>query len=374
MVDPRLRYPIAMNPVALPGRVGRSHRLLVAVASLWLLPRVAHAQAMPPALAQFLTQLADFKGDEIAQATSGVAVVKIVPTAENREVALIGVTRVDVPREFYVSRVKGLDPSATANTSGFGVFGDPPSPQDLAGLSLSRNEMEDLSRCRPGACKLKLPGTLMGEARALIDSSGASRDSAVRAYLVRRVLNYVAAYRERGNDALVVYNDRKEATEAARVWDGLLSTSPYIYRAVPGLDRYLRNYPRDRPPGARDMIFWTDDAVPGAATLMTITHQVVYDPPELPGTTVIAAKQLFCDHYLDGGLDLMGVEDVENHDAKTRGVYVLLIRRLHFDDLPSGGLINIRGKVVSRFRDLTLTFLKYSKASSERAFGDQPPS
>lgn len=66
----------------------------------------------------------------------------------------------------------------------------------------------------------------------------------------------------------------------------------------------------------------------------------------MPGCTLIAAKLLYADHYLDGALDLTAVVDQAGDQAAgPAGLYLVLLRRLHFDDLPSGGLMNVRGRV-----------------------------
>jgi hypothetical protein len=103
--------------------------------------------------------------------------------------------------------------------------------------------------------------------------------------------------------------------------------------------------------------------------LLSITHEVVYAPAELTGTTFIASKQLYCDHYLDGALDLLAVVERAGATAPdSAGIYLMLLRRLHFDDLPSGGIINVKGKVIGKTRDRTLGFLRDTKKASEQAY------
>ena len=101
---------------------------------------------------------------------------------------------------------------------------------------------------------------------------------------------------------------------------------------------------------------------------MRITQKVVYSPPELRGSTLIASKQLYANHYLDGGLELADVVDRTDASAGAPAIYVLLLNRLHFDKLSSGGLLNIRGKVTGKLKDRTATSLREAKASSEQAY------
>jgi hypothetical protein len=104
----------------------------------------------------------------------------------------------------------------------------------------------------------------------------------------------------------------------------------------------------------------------GLKPIVSITHLVVYTPPESPELTVVGAKQIYADHYFEGGLELlMLVDDQGANPAKT---YLLLLRRCLFDDLPSGGLLNIRGKVIGKLRDQLTAELQRLKTSTEGAF------
>ncbi|HTR21282.1 MAG TPA: hypothetical protein VMH88_10545, partial [Gemmatimonadales bacterium] len=108
---------------------------------------------------------------------------------------------------------------------------------------------------------------------------------------------------------------------------------------------------------------------------VTITHEVVYAPPELPGSTLIASKLLYAAHYLDGALDLTAVVDqTGDQGADAAGIYLVLLRHWHFDELPSGGLLNVRGRVIGKLRDQTTASLRDAKASSERAYAHAPDS
>ena len=359
----------------IPRRGGRplERRLLALLGIGWmaaLLPSTALAQAMPASLTQFLQGTVGLKPDETSGVSQGMPVVKLLETSDRREVALIGVESIEVPRAFYVQQTTDF-PSSLREPSriGFGLFSDPAVAADVATFSLPHDDVQALAQCRPGNCKLKLPARAIVDLGATLDVTSPSADSVASAYFARYLVEYVTAYRARGNSALVVYDDASDAGAAAQVWDGILSRSPYVYRYAPTLDRFFRNYPDDRPPGAREALFWAQDVLPGLQPLLTITHEIVYAPPELPGATLIASKQLYCDHYLDGALDLMAVVDQAGAPAPdSAGIYIVLLRRLHFDDLPSGGLVNVRGKVIGKMRDRTMAFLRDTKKASEQAF------
>jgi hypothetical protein len=347
--------------------------LTVRLTTAWiavLVPGTVFGQPMPPSLVQFLQETVGLKPDEMTSVSHNLPVVKLLETSDRREVALVGVQGIDVPRALYVQLATNFptslrEPSRVA----MGLFSDPAAPTDVATFALPHDDVQALAQCRPGKCDLKLPARAIGELRAILDPASPSADSVASAYFARHMVEYVTAYRARGNSALVVYDDASDSTAAAQVWDGFLSRSPYIYRHAPTLDRFFRNYPNDRPPDAREALFWAEDDLPGLKPLLTITDEIVYPAPELPGTTFIASKQLYCDHFLDGALDLIAVVDrVASPAPDSAGIYVVLLRRLHFDDLPSGGLVNVRGKVIGKTRDRTLAFLRDTKKASEQAY------
>jgi len=326
----------------------------------------------PPPLTQFLQHTIGFTPDQVAAVTRGEPVVKALDPADHREVAVFGIVRVDVPRAFYVRAAADFPTSLRSpSRPRFALFSDPAVAADVATLSLPHDDIQELAHCRAGSCKLKLSAQAVADLGAGFDPDARDADSLVNTNVRQRVLDYATAYRARGNAALVVYVDQQAAESAAAILDSLLSRSPYLYQHAPSLERYLKHYPQDRPDSTREALFWSQDDLPSLKPTLTITHAIVYSPPELPGSTFLVAKQLYADHYLDGGLDVTVVLDAAGNEAaagRQSGCYVVLLHRLHFDELPSGGLVNVRGKVIGKLRDETLSFLRDAKSDNERAW------
>ena len=330
------------------------------------------AQGLPPSLEQFLLQTIGLHQDELSAVPSGRPVVKLLETPDRREIAVFGIVSIAVPRSFYVQRAVDFRSSLRSPSRlRFGIFSDPAVASDAAALSLRHDDVQDLAKCRAGSCKLKLSAEAIARVRSLIDSAPSSADSVVTAYFRGRMIDYVTGYRARGNSALTVYADAEANSAAAQVFDAMVSRSPYMYQYAPSLQRYLQNYPGDRPGDLSEALFWSEDDISGLQPTITITHQVVYAPPELPGCTLIVAKQLYADHYLDGALNLTAVVDPA---PGQQGLYLVFLRRLHFDDLPSGGLMNVRGRVIGKLRDQTRQSLGDAKTVSERAYASAPAS
>lgn len=327
-----------------------------------------HAQGTPARLTAFLQHRIGVNPAQLAAIERGEAVVKVLDTENERDVAVFGIVTVDVSRAFYVSRLQDFPNSLRAPTRPhFGIFSMPASPADVADATVPAKDVGDVKQCTPGDCKIKMPAADMQRLQSEIDWSGPHPETQLTAYLQRRMVEYVTDYRARGDSALVVYDD-VGGVHASDAFAALLAQSPYVYQDIPSLRQYLTSYPHAELNGAREVLFWADDSTSGLQPILSVTHEVVFEPPEIPDMTVMASKQIWANHYFEGVFDLTGVVDRAREGGKP-GIYLVLLRRFRFDDLPSGGLINIRGKVVGKLRDQLRADLQNQKTASERALG-----
>ena len=67
--------------------------------------------------------------------------------------------------------------------------------------------------------------------------------------------------------------------------------------------------------------------------------------------TLVAAKQLYANHYFEAAVDLTSAID------RGTGIYLLTLRRYRFDNLP-GGILNIRGRAIGALRDQLVADLR----------------
>jgi hypothetical protein len=312
--------------------------LAVPVASL-------QSQTPAPTIERFLQQSIGLDAAQLAAIERGEPVVKVMDTENRRDVAIFGIMTSPVTRAAYTAQLRDVTASLRAPTRPrFGVFSDPARPADVEALSIAEQDVQDLKGCRPGDCKIKLPATDMQQIQ-----TAATRDQ-VNAYARRRFLEYIADYRARGNAAMAIYDDRG-ATHASDAFAALLDQSPYVYQYAPSLHQYLKNYPNAQLPGATETLYWSEDLLPKLRPIVSITHRIVYEPPGLAGVTLVAGKQIYADHYFEAAFELWTV--ISRADSLGGGSYLILLRRFRFDDMPSGGILNIRGKVIGKLRDQT---------------------
>jgi hypothetical protein len=324
----------------------------------------ARSQQPPQALAEFLRQTVGLEAAQLAAVERGEPVVKVLETQNKRDVAVFGIITADAARESYARQLRNFQQSLrNPARSRFGIFADPATTADVQALALNREDADELKKCQPGKCNFKLPATEMQRIQDQVDWSAADQPARVTAYARQRLVAYVTDYRARGDSALVVYDDRG-TVRASDAFADLLAQSPYVFRYAPSLSRYLTTYPRAKLDGVSDVLFWAETQAPRMRRTLTVTHLAVHSPAELPGTTLAAAKQIYANHYFEAAFDLMTIIDRQTSDG-SQGIYLLVLRRFRFDNLPSGGLLNIRGKVVGSLRDQLLEDLTREKGVAE---------
>jgi hypothetical protein len=232
------------------------------------------------------------------------------------------------------------------------TFSAPATLDDVDAVHVTRDDLKELARCQPNACNFKLPASGMTALSAIANSSAADAAQRADEYLRRRMVEYVAAYRQRGNAAMIVYDDLGSVQSSA-AFDAMLRDSSHIFRVAPTLAGFLLNYPRATLPGDTSVIRWGVDALPRVRPVLRIVHEVTYTPSDAPGATVVATKQLYADHYFEAGLEVLTAIDdsLSGFSAGGRGTALAMVRHYRFDHLPSGGVLNVRGRVVDGLRD-----------------------
>lgn len=302
--------------------------------------------AAPRALGSYLRDRLGFSADDMARLRQGEAVTRLLPGATPEEVALVGVVQVSAPAGQALERLRRLATTARADGAGrAGVLAAAPSLADLDELTLPPDALGLLRSCSVGACKLKLPPSLIVRARASsLDAPGGAER--VNELFREWLLEYVRGYLSRGNGALVVYGDKPEPLALHEGFHDLLAESPYLLEYVPEFHHYLDVFPRGRPPGASDVLYWSLTDF-GLRPLLSVTHATFYE--RAPGSeprALVAFKQIYASHYFHARLRLLFLAD-DDGEAGRRGSYLVYLDRSLFDT-NLGWLV--RGQVEGRLR------------------------
>jgi hypothetical protein len=303
-----------------------------------------------PKLPVFQGRAIALSAEQTAALARGEPTVQLLASKDGRVTAAFGMVAIKGTRKAFIDRLTSFAQSARSpELRSFGVFKTPATPVNVGTFTVSANDVSSLRKCRTGKCEFKLPAAEIARAKAILDGGGGA-PAKLAAYAQRRAAAYVNAYRERGNAAMVVYDDYgKGGVRASDAFAALLAASSYLAQNAPTLRQYLQQYPRNRPAGANDIIYWSVEAMKGLPPTVTINQLVVFSPPNRPHMTVAVTKQLFADHYFEGMLDERIA--VDRADAPTGGgFYLMVLRQYRFDNLP-GGILDIRGRARSALHD-----------------------
>src|SRR6266576_6865999 len=303
----------------------------------------------PPRLTEFLQHSIGFDSAQLAAVERGEPVVKVLEARDRRDVAVFGIITVAVTRDAWASAARNF-PAAlrTPNRTQLGIFSKPATLGDVAAVTINSRDVGEMRDCKPGDCVVKLPATDMRRIHDQMNWSASPTDlqTQLNAYARRRLVEYVTDYRQHGDSAMAIYDDRGNMNmHASEAFAAQFAESPYVYQTVPSLRNYFTSYPHGTlPAGAAEVQFWSEDVMPRLRPILSVTHLVVYTPPELPGMTLAAFKQIYANHYFEAAVDLTAIVD------RTPGSYLVVLRRYRFDNLP-GGILNIRGRAIGALRD-----------------------
>jgi len=290
----------------------------------------------PDNLLAFLKKQLAFTPAELSALDKGQVLVRLQKTTETREVAVFAVMQLNVPRDFFVEKVRDIvNFKKSDNVMEIGKFSNPPRPEDLSGLTLDASEIEAIRRCRLGRCDLKLSAEMIERLRNKVDWS--APDYQARATVVMReiLLDHVRTYLKSGNAALGEYSDRPYKLNVAAEFRSLVDPAAYIYRYEPQLGQYLLDFPNSRPEHGESFIYWSKERF-GLKPVISVTHVAVHRVSRSHSDMVIASKGIYANHYFDASLGLTAFVQ----DGFSNQTYLIYINRSKADALRGvfGGL------------------------------------
>jgi hypothetical protein len=316
----------------------------------------AHGQAAEhrarPELQPYLAALG-LGPSQLAAAANGQAVVRLLKSDDNRDVAVSGVIAVRAPREAVVAHAFEGRAFMSAEASRFGVFSHPPTAADVREAAFDNSEYKDLRKCRRADCDFKLTAAAMQSFVTGVEWSRPNAKAQADDRLRAGLLQLLTDYQRRGNAAMLTYDDARAPARSADVFAALLAQSAHLSGYAPDLFRYLETYPAERPGAVRDVLYWADERLPHMRPTLTVNHVMAYAPPD--GPAFVVRKQIYATHYFEGGLQVLAVVDgsaLAAPPSATPMTYLVTVRRFRFDALP-GGILNVRGRVRSQLLDAT---------------------
>jgi len=235
---------------------------------------------------------------------NGNAFAKILPSSNSSDIFVVGAIYIHAKPAAYLQFMQ--DMTRRKRVAGYlsaGEFSAPPTVGDLDGLSLERDDIEDLKNCRPGDCELQLPEESMEAARASIQWNSPAVAEQVSALAKRGIVRLLKDYEQGGDRALRTYRDKRDPLPLADQFRSLLGHIELFPLFLPDLNRYLLDYPNSRPEKAQDLFYW-EKVNFGLKPTIRVNHGIIYRTSGPRPVHVLAIKQLYATHYFQTALDL----------------------------------------------------------------------
>jgi hypothetical protein len=260
---------------------------------------------LQPELRAFLSGEMKFSPSDLADLQAGKIVAHGLGASAPGEIAAVGAVRVHVGRDAFVNQYRDIVRFKRGpEVLQIGRFSHPPTLDDLAALTLSKEDV-DMRTCRVGHCDIRLPAATIARFQREIDWMARDADARAAALFKQVLLDHVGAYLTGGPGQIFAYDDEKRAVHPVDDFAGLLQNSPYIGRLVPGLPDHLRDV-REPLAGAEDFLYWSKEKF-GFTPFVTVTQVTIL--PATPTSTVIASKDAYSSRYFDASLTLTIASD-----------------------------------------------------------------
>jgi hypothetical protein len=281
--------------------------------------------------------------EQITGIRSGQAVAKNLESRIPDEIFVFGAVYINADPESYVQFASDIDRlRKLSEYLAVGTFSNPPQVSDLKGFTFDSDDVAALKKCKPGDCDVQLPARGMERVRSSINWSAPDRDQKVNQLLQSRAVQLINAYRQRGNQVLGEYNDKKHPTVVPEQFKYMLSYSKVLPQYLPGFYNYLLTYPNGKPASVSDTFQWAKVKF-GLKPTLRILHIVIMrgNGPDEPAYA-IAEKQLYSSHYFQTALDLtFCIRD--GQDPNKPGFY--LIKAMGSEQ---AGLTGFKGSIVRK--------------------------
>ncbi len=283
-----------------------------------------------PSIRDHLVDVGGFSIKKIESIGDSVLVREIdVPNA-SREAGFAGLIRIQSTGDALVRALAKRDVAVLGDTQAAGFFSDPAKASDVDRLTFSDSDFEVLAECHVGDCKFKL-GEAGIERIESIDWKAPGAKKTVTDLFRREAVSYVNAYREQGDAALIVYDDKKQPVALAKTFEDLLTQFVAFERVAPKFVSSLSTYPKGERSGTAAALDWSVRDF-GRRPTLTIDQLVVDVEPEDANLDLLfASKTLYANHYVAARIQMGAV--IEGDKALgVPGRYMLLVDRIVFDD------------------------------------------
>ncbi|MGH9720384.1 MAG: hypothetical protein ACRD8O_09240 [Bryobacteraceae bacterium] len=267
----------------------------------------AFASGAPGQPRAILKERAQMSGVEIQKIAQGQVVTKILPSANNLGMLIVGAVYINSPIERFASSfrdVKKLKENRVyLDVQEFSPAGTPPKLSDFERLVLDKKDIDELQKCRPGDCDLQIFDDIEAFQKK-VDWDSANKYVQANGVLRQRVLDGLTTYMTGGLKAFGSYRDRQKPLNLYQATKEMVDSSYYLPqdRAL-GIYRHVVDYPNGKLAGADDFFYWEKIDF-GQGPTIRVNHVSIFPKGFGASSVIIANKQLYASRYIRVALQM----------------------------------------------------------------------
>ena len=293
-------------------------------------PTAGQQAAIPAEVSSVLRQAGFLEGD-LTALEAGRVITHTETSPERLEASVATAVRIATTGEralaYFHQLISYVDGQVTL---AYGTFGRPPRDSDVGSLSLDPADVTDLRACQPSLCDVRIGAATPAEISRALDWYATDATQRGNAWMRQGLASYAADYVQRGDAALVTFDERGARVDLQAQWRDIIERSTALATLAPNIQRYLSTGPSAPVPGATDVVYWDKQHYTGLKPIIGITHLITWPDPSQPGRTVIVQRQVHASHYLYGALAVTLILQ-DRRDTSAPATYVVYFNRSRGD-------------------------------------------
>ena len=240
---------------------------------------------------------------DVAALDRGEPVVKGIASNDPRDIAVYGAITLPSDPESALKAFQLTLHLKEESVTQSGTFSDVPRVEDLESLTLSDGDIADLKKCIVGECKLRLSAAMIQRFHHDIDWNASDCNERVNQLFRLMLVEYLTAYLQRGDAALIEYADETPAVRLAREQDALFAKLVYVNDPAAEFIGALRSGRQLSTPVQRSLRWAKINFGLKPVVVITDTSRYTSDIDGIRRVMVLS-KQIYASHYFDASLSL----------------------------------------------------------------------
>lgn len=275
---------------------------MIARSLAWLLlcaagAAVAQERDIEPEVSEALTAQLRFTAQELAALRRGQVVKHGLPSRAAGEIAVVGAVRIAAPKNAFFANVRDIARFKSGpEVLQIGRFSSPPALEDLAALTIDRNDF-DVASCRVGDCGVRLPASLIERFAREIDRRAPDAQARGAALFKQILIDDVTAFLS-GADHLAQYDDGNKPIRRRDEYDGIRANMPEIGALMPA--------------AAERFLYWSKEKF-GLDPFITVTEVSI--ACRSASTCLMTTRDVYSSRYLDASVALVIATDAGSPEA-----------------------------------------------------------